>query len=315
MIRTVTLNSGFDDIYRVADVVFGGVAELRGRTTLASGKGVNAARMAHALGVPVTAYALVGAAEEQRFCELLTAEGIACRLVAVDAATRHNVTLISDAAEQPSAHFRAPGFKNLSPEPITRLVEQLRRDTVAGDVVSLNGSCPEGLGHQVWREIGVVVVANGGRLVVDVQGKSLVEVVNSLPLAVCKPNDSEMLDLPGVAGKERWESVSAALHYLAKCDVELPIVTLGPDGVAFMLDGEAWLATCLARARVTVGAGDAFTGALAVGIVRHGRAGLGAVKEATAVASAFVTGNPVSALAGMLDDFRARVDIRPLSSR
>ena len=315
MIRTVTLNSGFDDIYSVTDVVFGGVGDLRGQTTLASGKGVNAARMAHALGAPVTAYALVGAADERRFCELLTAEAIACRLITVDAATRHNVTLISEAADQPSAHFRAPGFRIRDPGPIIHLVEQLRRDTAAGDVVTLNGSCPAGLGHQVWRDIGEVVVEKGGRLVIDVQGQSLVEVLGSLPVAVCKPNDSEMFDLPGVAGLQRWDAVRAALRYMAKCAVELPIVTLGPDGVAFGLDGEAWVATCPAQARVTVGAGDAFTGAMAVEIGRHGSADLSAVTEATAVAAAFVTGIPVAGLAGVLEEFRSRVDVRRLDDR
>ncbi len=315
MIHTVTLNSGFDDIYRVSNVVFGGVGDLSSHTTLASGKGVNAARIAHALGAPVTAYALVGAADEQRFRESLTAEGIECRLVTVDAATRHNVTLISMAADQPSAHFRAPGFRLVDSAPITHLVETLRREVSAGDVVTLNGSCPVGLGHEVWREIGQVVVEKGGRLVADIQSESLVDVLSELLLAACKPNDSEMYDLPDVAGLERWDAVRAALRYMEKCDVELPIVTLGADGVAYTLDDEALVVTCPVEARVTVGAGDAFTAALAVEIGRRGRADADAVREATAVASAFVTGIPVSDLPGVLEEFRFRVDVRPLGDR
>lgn len=313
MIRTITLNSGFDDIYTVSDVVFGGVAELRAHKMLASGKGVNAARIAGALGAPVTAYVLVGRADKELFSELLSGEGINSRLEIVEGSTRHNVTLISDASAHPAAHFRAPGFRLADAVPIAHLIEQLRADTTAGDVVTLNGSCPAGLGTGVWREIGEAAIETGARLVVDVQGQPLVEILAALPLAVCKPNDTEMYDIPGVTGLPRWDAVRHALHYMRGCDVELPVVTLGPDGLAFAADGKAWVATCrVAHARVTVGAGDALAGALAAAIDRLRKLDTDVVKEAAAVASAFVAGTPVDSLPAVLDSFRERVNVRPL---
>lgn len=316
MIRTITLNSGFDDIYTVSDVVFGGVAELRAHKMLASGKGVNAARIAGALGTPVMAYALVGRADKELFSELLRGENINSHLQIVEASTRHNVTLISDASTHPSAHFRAPGFHLASAVPIARLIKRLRTDTTAGDVVTLNGSCPTGLGTGVWREIGEAAVETGARLVVDVQGQHLVEVLATLPLAVCKPNDAEMYDIPGVAGLPRWEGVRQALHYMRGRDVKLPVVTLGPDGVAFAADGKAWVATCrVAHPRLTVGAGDALAGALAAAIDRLGKLDADMVKEATAVASAFVAGTPLDHLPVVLDLFREQVNVRPLDDR
>ena len=45
MIRTVTLNTGFDELFTVSALDFGGVSDLREHRTLASGKGINAARV------------------------------------------------------------------------------------------------------------------------------------------------------------------------------------------------------------------------------------------------------------------------------
>ncbi|HEY0514010.1 MAG TPA: hypothetical protein VGH73_19030 [Thermoanaerobaculia bacterium] len=50
MIRTVTLNTGFDEVFTVSAVDFGGVTETQRHVTLASGKGINAARTIAALG-------------------------------------------------------------------------------------------------------------------------------------------------------------------------------------------------------------------------------------------------------------------------
>jgi fructose-1-phosphate kinase PfkB-like protein len=84
VIRTITLNTGFDEFYIVDDIEFGGVRQVRSHYTLASGKGINAARVACALGARVTAYGLVGKNDQERFGTLLQDAHVESRLVTVD---------------------------------------------------------------------------------------------------------------------------------------------------------------------------------------------------------------------------------------
>src|SRR4051794_10511457 len=87
MIRTVTLNTGFDELFTVSALDFGGVSDLREHRTLASGKGINAARTIAALGEPVKAYGLIGRADRDRFQSLLERDGVETALVPIDAPT------------------------------------------------------------------------------------------------------------------------------------------------------------------------------------------------------------------------------------
>src|SRR5437879_1828257 len=134
MIRTVTFNTGFDDVYVVSSVQFGGVTDLLERRTQASGKGINLARTVHSLGHDVVAYGLIGRAEETHFRNALTAEGVESRLVSVDQTTRHNISILSQNATQPIAHFRAPGYQLDSSDPIDSLGRLLAADLCSGDV-------------------------------------------------------------------------------------------------------------------------------------------------------------------------------------
>jgi fructose-1-phosphate kinase PfkB-like protein len=44
MIRTITLNTGFDEVFTVSGISFGGVERVLDHSELAAGKGINAAR-------------------------------------------------------------------------------------------------------------------------------------------------------------------------------------------------------------------------------------------------------------------------------
>ena len=101
MIRTVTLNTGFDEVFIVSAVTPGGVTEVRSHVTLASGKGINAARTIAALGEPVKAYALIGRADLDRFRDLLASDRVESSLIPIEASTRHNLTLLDESSGRP----------------------------------------------------------------------------------------------------------------------------------------------------------------------------------------------------------------------
>lgn len=268
MIRTITLNTGFDELYTVSGFSFGGVGDVLEHTTLASGKGFNVARVVGLLGERVKAYGLVGSLDRDEFASRLGGEELPAGLVAVPGRTRRNLTLLDVDGRRPAAHFKGPGFKLENDAPFRALLELLGGEIEAGDLVTLNGSTPKGLSAVVWAECGRLAIEKGARLIVDVSGEPLRRVLEQCRALACKPNEEEMGVLTGNL-PEQEQAARLALEFMSSHEVTLPTVTLGQDGLRFVADGEFWSARCdVTNARVVVGAGDACVAGLAVAFVR-----------------------------------------------
>jgi 1-phosphofructokinase family hexose kinase len=316
VIRTITLNTGFDEVFTVSGVAFGGVEEVLERAEVASGKGVNAARTVRALGHPVVAYGVVGAGDVDRFRAALLEEDVTPVLVEVPGRARRNLTLRSVSDPRPAAHFRARGLDLGGSTALPRLAELVTAQVERGDVVTINGSVPRGAARDAWTALAEAALRAQACLVVDVYGRDLPSLLGAAGpgILVCKPNASEIDDLPGVAsahGDERWR---AALRFMAGRGVALPVVTRGADGVLFAdPDGGVWAARCHVRAaRVSVGAGDAFAGAVAAGLAAGLPPGRDLVALATAVAAAHVEAVAPGRLLAELPAFRERVTLERL---
>lgn len=290
MIRTVTLSTGFDEFYTVSGVVFGGVSNVISHTTMAAGKGVNAARVVHILGDRVTAYALVGQSDRAHFERLLKQDGVDSRLVFIDHETRHNLTVLDASSTSPAAHFMGPRFVLDDEEPIKALMEKLEHDIQAGDLVTLHGSVPQGVDHSVWVKIGKLALEKGAALLVDTYAEPLIHALENLQIEACKPNQEEIQIIPGVSGKTGEEAASAALRYMAAKSVSLPIVSLGANGLRFAMDGQIWSATYpVQHPRIQVGPGDACVAGLAV-LLNEGKPLMEIIRSGVAAAVAHVEG-------------------------
>jgi 1-phosphofructokinase len=299
MIRTVTLNTGFDELFTVSALEPGGVTEVREHRTLPSGKGINAARTIAALGEPVKAYGLIGRADLDLFQNLLRREGVETALVPLDAPTRRNLTVLDLASGRPAAHVRAPGFTLDDPAPVDALLAELEHDVQPGDLVSLHGSLPQGLDPRTWARLGRAAVDRGAVLLLDLYGEPLLHALD-LPVAVCKPNEEEIRILPGVTGPDD------ALRYLAARGVGLPVVSRGAEGLSFLVEGRIGTARLpVEKPRFLVGAGDACMAALIVARQR-GLSDLEAVRFAVAVAAAHVAGVAVGLGGERLEEIRLK---------
>ena len=290
VLRTVTLNSGFDDTFTVSGLDWGGVGRVRSFRSVPSGKGVNAARAASALGVPVRAYSLIGQDDAATFSAQLQSEGIEHRLVAVPGRTRHNLTLVPESADRVAAHLVAEGFQLPDAQPVAALADRLLQECRPGDVVSCNGSAPGGVPVTVWADLVTALRGADVTVVLDVQGEAMLRALAAGPVALAKPNESEIAALPGVE-PDGPDPVADALRYLVGAGVQHPVVTLGAAGAAFLRDGRVHRASCpVERPVVAVGAGDAFLAGVCAAIVagRGGTADL--VAAGLAAAAAHVAG-------------------------
>lgn len=280
VLRTVTLNTGYDDYYSVSGLDWGGVGAMHAYRSVCSGKGVSCARTAVALGLKTVAYALVGADDAVDYSARLAAEGIAHHLFEVPGSTRHNLTLIDAAGELVGAHFVGAGFTLRDTAPLEALTRSVLADVEAGDIVTLNGSTPLGLPADTWAGLARAVIERGARVIVDAQRDALVAALAVEGVLAFKPNDEEILALPQVSGAP--DPVRTALDSFAAAGAELPLVSLGVDGVTFLINGTRFRGSCpVERPVQAVMAGDAFVAGLAWGAsadddpaswVRHGLA-------------------------------------------
>lgn len=290
MLHTVTLSPGYDDYYTVTGLEWGGVGRMERYQSVPSGKGVSCARTAVALGLPVRAHVLVGDDGARDYGARLAAESIPHRLVTVPGGIRHNLTLVDGTGERVAAHFmgerlHAPGLGAVAP-----LVAGLMDDVEPGDVVTLNGSLAQGLPDETWADVARACVSRGAKVIVDAQGGAFRAALEVSGLTAFKPNDDEIRALPGLESLDRDDRVARALTLLAETGVEIPLVSLGADGVAVLRDGEPVILTSpVDRPVASVMAGDAFVAGLAWGLL-GGAVGEDAVRRGLAAAAAHVSG-------------------------
>ena len=290
MLRTVTLNTGFDDYYTVSGLAWGGLGRMHGFRSVCSGKGISCARTAVALGVPTKAYALIGIDDADHYSTRLEDEGMDHFLVPVPGATRHNLTLLDATAEKVGAHFVAKGFTLGGPEQVSPMMERVLADVVPGDVVTLNGSTPAGLPDDTWAELAAGCLARGARVVVDAQQAAFRAALNVPGVTAFKPNDDEILALAGIQDLPADRRVPAALDALTAAGTAIPLVSLGSRGVATLRGGVPVRTWCPVAAPVqSVMAGDAFVAGLAQGLLAEADPEA-CIARALAAAAAHVAG-------------------------
>lgn len=299
-LRTVTLSPGFDHLVTIDRHDAGGVAKVLSWTELASGKGVNVARTATALGVECVAYSLVGTQDADDFRLRLARDGVRAELVEVAGPTRRNLTLrvLSDAA--PAAHAVGPRLRadgSDAEELIARLLSHLQ----PGDFVTFNGAVAEGVPTDIWARASVAVRGRGGTVMADVQDQPLRELIEKGAVWMAKPNIDEarvFFDSPA-QGRSVIEDAVIAIKAMHQQGVEVPVITLGAEGVLSTKDGFVIHSACpVGNVQVVVGAGDAFLAGYCAALTVGGWRKADPVLLGLAVAAAHVAGQPPTDVAG-----------------
>ncbi|MBQ6540107.1 MAG: bifunctional hydroxymethylpyrimidine kinase/phosphomethylpyrimidine kinase, partial [Oscillospiraceae bacterium] len=105
----------------------------------------------------------------------------------------------------------------------------------------------------------------GVKAVVDTSGNALRIACSAKPWAV-KPNIHELEELCGSA-LDTTARVKSAAEELIKSGIQTVVVSLGDKGLIYISEKAAYLSPGLSvQAKCTVGAGDAVTAAIAMGI-------------------------------------------------
>jgi fructose-1-phosphate kinase PfkB-like protein len=188
VIVTVTLNPALDLTYRVDALIPHTTIRVRSVTERPGGKGLNVARVLHALHEPVLATGLLGGPTGARVRDLLAAEhAVAADFVPIAAETRRTIAVLDD---RDATLFNEPGPRVTAPEWAT-----FRRHYAnllpGATVVVLAGSLPAGLPTDAYAHLIRLARQHDVRVVLDTSGPALAAAVPAGP-DVVKPNEPEL---------------------------------------------------------------------------------------------------------------------------
>ncbi|GAA2797114.1 hexose kinase [Kitasatospora sp. CM 4170] len=299
MIVTVTPNPALDVTYAVP--------ALRPHTThrvaavheQAGGKGVNVARVLHALGRPTTALLPLGGPTGDVVRAELDRAGLPYLPVPLrpGAVTRRTVTVVDEAD---ATVLNEPG-PELADEDWAAVLAGATGLLPAARALVLSGSLPHGLRPGAYGDLVRLAHRHGVPVLLDAGGAALTGALAAGPTVV-KPNAAELRDATGIADP------LAAARALADGGARAVVASLGPDGLLAVTPDGAWHAR-LPEARVVrggnpTGAGDAAVAALAAALA-DGSPWPRALAEAVALSAAAVR----APYAGHLDRQAYRHDL------
>ncbi len=264
-IVTLTMNPALDittdaDVVRPTDKV-----RCAGVRYDPGGGGVNVAQVAYNLGASVTAVFPSGGATGDIYGDLLTARGVPFHRVKIARSTRESFT-IDEISTGLQYRFVLPG-PALSFAEFQQCLDELRHLARSAKFVVASGSLPPGAPTNFYEQVALMCRDLGARLILDTSGSCLRHLTSGVFLL--KASVRELRECVGRELVTESEQIAAA-HEIVDCGrAEAVVVSLGPDGALLATSTESKRFSAIPVRGVSgVGAGDAMTSAIAVGLSR-----------------------------------------------
>ncbi|GAB1513032.1 1-phosphofructokinase family hexose kinase [Actinophytocola sp. KF-1] len=272
MILTVTLNAALDVTYEVPALRLGHTNRPVATHVRAGGKGVNVARVLHALGHETMVTGLVGGDTGAAIRTDVLVAGLRESLFDMAGPSRRTVTIVSDGT---ATAVNEPG-PDVSISDWADFVGGYHALAARASVVVLSGSLPGNLPADAYAQL---IRATPTPVILDTSGAPLLAGVAARP-AVVKPNVHELTEVTGLD-----DPVEAARALLDR-GAHAVVASLGHDGLIAVSHEGSWRVRVPERLHGNpTGAGDACVAALAAG---HALEWPERLAEAVAVSAAAV---------------------------
>jgi 1-phosphofructokinase family hexose kinase len=306
MILCVSPNLCYDRVLVVRGFRTGEVHRAESATGLASGKGLNIARAARMLGVPLTVTGFATGDAGRAVVRGARESGLSLDAVRLRGTTRV-CTLIVDPGRSETV-VNEPGAQ-VGARAVRALRRRIEGYLPGSSLLVIAGSLPPGMPAAFPAE---VIRAAGSRpVILDTPGDAFRLGVAAGP-AVAKLNRRELEATLHRSLTGLREVVQGARDLLGE-GARAALVTLGPDGAILVTPTGAWRLTPPRVDRVNaVGAGDSLSAGLAAGLVQ-GRSLLEAVRLGMAAAASDVgTLLPGTIEPAQVEAFETQVGIETL---
>ncbi len=234
-IITVTLNTSIDAVIEVPSLPDNAVVNAESYRTIPAGKGINVARVLSALGESVLVLGIVGKISRDSFAAV-ESKNIRTDFVYAEGSTRQNTTILQKSTRA-TTHIRTKGFTVTDPL-VERMGKKLEKHVGKNDIVVFSGSLPPGMEVDVYRNYIDFCRARGSTVIVDTTGVPLLSAIGSIPHFI-KPNLAELQSTFGLETDAGEMEILDQMLELVRCGIEYVAVSLGPNGVLLLKEGEA----------------------------------------------------------------------------
>ncbi len=229
------------------------------------GGGINVAHVAEVLGAPATAVFPVGGPAGQVVHDLLVAEGLTVRRIAIGGSTRESFT-VNETSTARQYRFVLPG-PELTVAEQTECLLQLRRAVDAAAIVVASGSLPPGVPEDFYQQVATLCAEREVPFLLDTSGGGLRQVDSGVFLL--KPSLRELRECVGRERADEAEQLAAAREVITRGVARHVLVSLGSRGALLAgAGGGQRFAPVPVPPGSGVGAGDAMVAGVAVGLLR-----------------------------------------------
>lgn len=201
------------------------------------GKGFNVARAVVRLGEAATSYGFLGGHVGDALREMIVADGVVDRHTKIADGTRVCFIVVEPEVGRATV-LNEPG-PVVSEDEVADLLEVLRGDCKAGDLLVLSGSLPDSVAPDIAAAIVAIGNDAGARTLVDIHSAALGFAADARPWML-KCNRSELLELIGSPTRDPDPPVAVvagAMQDVRERGIEIVVVTLGASG-ALLADDE-----------------------------------------------------------------------------
>lgn len=249
MIYTCTLNPSIDYIVHVNDFQLGDLNRISFEDKYPGGKGINVSRVLKRAGVESKALGFVGGFTGTYVEDFLKEEGIATNFIRVNSDSRINIKLKTESETELNGQGPKITEKQLSE--LASQVEGLQE----GDVLVLAGSIPSSLPSDLYTTFLKLVKEKGVKVVVDMSGKALLDVVKQGPFFI-KPNHHELGEMFDVTIETPEEAIPYGQKLLNLGAEYVAISMAGKGALLITKDGVYQASVPKGTVKNSVGAGD-----------------------------------------------------------
>lgn len=268
MIITLTLNPAIDKTVTLKSFD----AKQMNRVTEChqdpGGKGINVSKVIHALGGTSSATGIVAGSAGQFIRTALEEKGISTKFLEVEGETRTNLKVFcEDTRETIEINESGPA---VSCEKLGELELKIIDNLQEGDICVIAGSLPVGVDRAYYFELVNRLKKAGAKVILDADGELFKNGVLAKPDYI-KPNVKELESYFGkTIAIEDHESLKACARTFMEMGVAHVVFSLGSEGAFYMDKESAYRVYPIkVQAHSSVGAGDAFVGALAYGLQKQ----------------------------------------------
>ena len=285
MIVTVTLNPVIERMIMVDEFKLGGTHATESQTIIARGKGMHVSRIVHSLKEETLATGLLAGKNGRFIADQLAQEEINNHFLFIPGHSQEN-TKINDLKTGMISEFYGNG-PILETEDVERFLHHLEGVLHQGDVLVLSGGLPKNAPHNFYAKMIRRVRPLGVFTILDTANSALKEGIAGKP-NIIKPNITELEELLETKF-ETIEDIIKGGKTLIKRGIDEVLITLGKEGAIYLSDNDILkITTTDVEVLSTKGAGDAFVGGLAVGLLQ-GKDTMERLRFASACATASVS--------------------------